>query len=45
MVTVAVVTLAKSKLSERAGRALKLVSAAVMLALAIALLFFPGLLL
>ena len=45
MVTVAVVTLAKSKLSERAGRALKLVSAAVMLALAIGLLFFPGLLL
>jgi len=45
MVTIAVVTLAKSKLGERAGRALKLASAAVMLALAIALLFFPGLLL
>jgi hypothetical protein len=44
MVTVAVVTLAKTKLTERAGRALKLVSGAVMLALGTALLLFPELL-
>jgi glutaredoxin len=45
MVTIAVVTLSKSKLGERAGRWLKLVSGTVMLALAVGLLFFPGLLL
>jgi glutaredoxin len=45
MVTIAVVTLAKTKLSERAGRWLKLTSGVVMLALALCLLFFPGLLL
>jgi glutaredoxin len=44
MVTIAVVTLAKTKLGERAGRWLKLVSGAVMIALALCLLFFPGLL-
>lgn len=44
MVTVAVVTLAKAKLHERAGRWLKLTSGVVMLVLALGLLFFPGLL-
>ncbi|MEX2205117.1 MAG: glutaredoxin family protein [Myxococcota bacterium] len=44
MVTVAVVTLSKAKLGERAGRVLKLTSGAVMLALALGLLFFPGVL-
>jgi glutaredoxin len=44
MVTLAVVTLAKTKLGERAGRVLKLTSGAVMLALALCLLFFPGVL-
>jgi len=44
IVTVAVVTLSKAKLSERAGRWLKLSSGAVMLALALCLLFFPSLL-
>ena len=44
MVTIAVVTLAKTKLGERAGRWLKLSSGAVMVALALCLLFFPGLL-
>jgi hypothetical protein len=43
-VTLAVVTLAKTKLTERAGRGLKLVSGAVMLALGAALLLFPELL-
>lgn len=44
MVGIAVWTLAKRKLTERAGRWLKLVSGVVMLALALALLFFPELL-
>ncbi len=44
MVSVAVVTLAKTKLGERAGRALKLASGLVMLGLALALLLFPELL-
>ena len=44
MVTIAVVTLAKTRVAERAGRWLKLVSGAAMLALAAGLLFFPGLL-
>jgi hypothetical protein len=38
------VTLSTTKLTERAGRALKLVSGAVMLALGAALLLFPELL-
>lgn len=41
MVSIAVFTLSKRKLTERAGRWLKLVSGVVMLALALALLLFP----
>jgi len=42
MVTIAVVTLSHRKLQERGGRWLKLLSGAVMLALALILLFRPG---
>ncbi|MCK6507173.1 glutaredoxin family protein [Myxococcota bacterium] len=44
MLAVAVVTLSKTRLQERGGRALKLVSGLVMLALALALLLRPSLL-
>jgi glutaredoxin len=44
MVTVAVVTLSRRRLQERGGRILKGLSGAIMLALALLLLFFPALL-
>ena len=45
MVAIAIITLNKTRLTERGGRWLKLVSGAVMLLLALGLLFFPDALL
>lgn len=44
MVGVAVITLSRRRLGERAGRWLKLISGAVMLGLAALLLFWPEML-